>query len=751
MKKALFKLAMAMPVGLCLADSVTLVSGLDLGVYENPEGTEFSFVNQNGQPYEVTVSKSVTVKSMYPCGPCKNVTFDFMGNAVSLSAFATRGDGVDVTLKNGTLDLENSAFYATSEYGNCGDLRTLWDGVTVNCGHFGISRNSYDTVVEVTGGSVFTAKKDMALFSVASSESDRVVPATNCCLYVNGGSKLAGVGIYTDYMHGGTQDFDSNFRVEISGVGSEMSSSGYPVSLCVGRMNRDVEVRYLDGAKGAFNNHVEIGSLSTARNNALIVDGGAVVTVSDYISLGVAEGADGNRLEILDGATVDVGQHSVVNVGEGSSGNTMTISNAVFKGKGIVLGKGSASSNNALRVYGPQTQYTPSPTFFTGAGHHNRYVIGDRFAFGTYGTSDYRFADGTAGPSVGNRFEILGEARVDCDEFYIGVGKDQDSSEDCENSLHIGAGSVLNMADRLLLRGKRDVLVISNASVSAYNIYAAHSVGAEGTRVHLIGRDVVFSPLKNSGVFTFFGGGQRGEYIMDGTSLGLSDKAAYFSDSSTPCSTNNTVKLINGALFRASTVYVAYPYSGGRADSRNTLFVGADSILDVSGVSLSGEDNKMVVSNGLVICSSTSPLVLGDSSSGITIPISGNELVMQGENPRLVATNGTKRLVTLQNGSRIRFEISGNGYAQVPLQADVEVGHGCGISVVISEDVQKNMGESRRDFQLTGTVYLASSGRTEDEFLSEINVGLPRRCTVSFRDRKLWVSVRKPMFSVIVR
>ena len=745
MKKLMILLAAATAVGFCGATDVWKDTPVDLGTYEMPASPNFYFMNGlNKNPYSVTLSQDATVNSIHPYGTCAHVTFDFSsGKTLTLSTCATIGSNIDVSFLGGTWALGGGAFYAAAETKNDGNIRETWDGVTVTCGHLGISQYSYDTFVTLTNGTTFTASKDCGLF--CASPANETVPATNCWLYVTGGSKLIGSTtsspIYTDYLYGGTHDVDSAWHVEVSGAGSEMSAAGYPMALCVGYKNRGITVRYSDHATGTFNNHVDVGSLAAARDNALIIDSGASVKVTDYVEIGRTEGADHNRVEVLDGGKLDVGQWSVVRVGNGSSFNEFMVSNATFVGKGIEIGTAATSSNNVVRLLGENTSLTlyGAATTFFGSGLNNRFVFGTGGSIGTFGTTDYSFINSDTGSSVGNVFEIMNGSTVNCDEFNVGNRLGKSAAGDHDNMLYVGSGSTLNMADRILLRGSGDSFVASNATVYSYNVYAGYEAGCIGSSVRLIGPDLVYSPRQGS--FTFFGKGRESEFVMDGTCLGSSGIAANFSDAWAGWSTNNTLKIVNGANFKASTVYIGHPYGGGRGDKGNTLFVGSGSTLDVSGIDVTGVDNKVVVSNATVICSAGSPLILGDSSSGIAIDISGNELVLQGEDVCFKGTNETRNVVTVRRGGKVRFELSGDGYRQVPLQATVDLGADSQVSISISDEMRANLSPRHRDYRLTGTLTL-SEGLTAETLLANVNAGMPKGCYAYLKENRLWVHVK---------
>lgn len=739
MKKSMLLCVGVLSALYCKATNVWKDVPVDLGTYEMPSSPNFYFMSG---PYSVTLSADATISSLHTYGPVNKICYDFLsGRTLALGTCSTIGSDIDVVFQGGTWALGNGAFYAASETSNCGNIHEVWDGVTMACGFLGVSHYSYDTVVIITNGTTFTASKDIGIYRADSTKE--TIPATNCWFFVMGGSKLIGATtlspIYTDYVYGGTHDVDSCWHVEVSGEGSEMSSAGYPISLCVGYQNRGITVRYSNMAAGTFTNKVDIGSLSAASDNALIVDSGACVTVADSITIGKTVGADRNRLEILDGATVDIGRYSVVNVGNESSCNSLMISNATFKGKGVVIGKGADSAYNTFRVYGTST-FNPldgiSP-FFKGAGHHNRFIVDGGYSFGTYGSSDFKFVADT-GKSVGNVVEIVGGATVDCDEFYLGTAKNVSAANDHDNLLFVGAGSTLNMADRILLRGNNDSLVVSNGVVNAYNIYAAYCAGSTGTVVRFVGPEARYSPRQN--YFTFFGLGRDGEFVMDGTHMGSIDKSANFSDSWAGWSTNNMLKIVNGANFRASVLYMGYPYGGGRGDKGNKLFVGSGSTLDVNAIDVTGVNNKVIISNATVVCGAGSALVLGDVSSGTTIDVSGNELVFQGDSPRLMATNETRNAVVLRQNSTVRFELSGNGYTTTPMQATLDVGDGCSVAISISDDLRANL-ERSTSFQLTGRVILPS-GLTEATFLNDLNAGLPAGCHAFLDNTGLWVRVK---------
>ena len=751
MKKLMVFLLTATAVGLCGATDVWKDVGVDLGTYQMPDSPNFYFMNG---PYSVTLSADATISSLHSYSPCNKICYDFRsGNTLTLGTCSTRGGNIDVSFLGGTWSLAGS-FFAASDLTNGGDIREVWDGVTVNCNFFGVSHYSYDTFVTFTNGTEVAVSGDIGLFCADSSKE--VTAATNCWFVIAGGSKLIGArtcnGVFVDYKWGATHDVDSLWHVEVSGEGSEMSSSGGYPALCIGYKNRGSTVRYSNRATGTFANYVEVGSLAAASDNTLVVDSGASFKVTDYITIGKSAGADRNRLEVLDGATVDVGQYSFVNVGDGSCYNSLVISNATLKAKGVVLGKGADSAYNEFRIYGNSTfsPYGSLSPFFKGEGHHNRYVVDGGYSLGSYGATDFKFVADTDS-SVGNVFEIVGGAVVNCDEFYLGTAYNVSAENDHDNRLFVGPGSTLNMSDRILLRGSNDSFVVSNGTVNAYNVYAASCAGSTGTSVRLVGPETVYSPRKGS--FTFFGQGQHGEFVMDGTHLGSENTAAHFSDSWSGWSTNNVLKIVNCANFRASTLYIGYPYGGGRGDKGNTLFVGAGSTLDVALVNVTGVDNKVVVSNATVCCSAVSPLVLGDESTGIDIDISGNELVLQGEDVCFKGTNETRNVVMVRHSAKIRFELSGDGYHQVPLQADVDLGADTQVSISISDEMRANLVPRRRNYQLTGELKLAG-GMTEESLLSGINADMPKGCHAYVRDKCLWVHVVNSSeigMSVIVR
>ena len=759
--RSIIAVSVALSAGLAYCDDWK-DGAVDLGTYTGSPGN-LSFING---PYAVTLSQDNTLNAnlrVVTDSRKADVTFDFAsgGNhALTVTgSFYSYNAGtsypINYVAKGGVWDIQTDAALAGWK-NSCRDAVTaIWDGATVSVkNQTTLSYNARNSVVVLTNGTVFTAKQYNGVFNPDSGYGT----SSNCTVWVTAGSQYIAEGVgselfSTDWRScSPATDRDYGYRFIVSGQNSLVESK---LGGVVGYKTPGIEMRVEDGAEAKFNGYLSIGYSSTAKDNRLIVDSNAKLSAANDIRIGAAAGADRSRLHVQNGGTLEL-QAKHVNVGYASSFNELVVSNATLTGVRVSVGNGAGTSNNVARIVGSDTQFDVGnyPTFF-GAGHDNAFIVdGGMSLGGTDENKDFSFNATESTPIVGDTFAILGGSTVTCDEFYIGHHGTQSAANDRNNRLIVVGGSSLVLGNAtcvLRLRAPGDTCVISNASLTAYDVCAGYS-GATNTAFRFVGPQTVFTGSRGE-MAALFGSGRNNLFEIDGATIGSASKAVRISNVAT---SNNTLRIVNGGTLLSGGFHVGYVYNGGRCDVSNTVFVGENSVLSGSQIAFTGLDNRLVVSNGTVTGSTQWPLSLGhvDDADTVTCLNSGNTLVLQGSSPRVTGTNPNGAEFVGKNHSVIRFELSGDGYENVPFECSMNGDGTTEIEVSVDPKMMETL-ERSRTYQLTAKACSVPTGTTRAEYIAKINAGLPTGCRAYFdASNRLFVRVRAlngPGMTIILR
>ena len=747
--RSIIAASVALSVGLAYCDDWK-GSAVDLGTYAGSPGN-LTFIDG---PYAVTLSQDNTLDATLRVGTdsrAADVTFDFAsgGNhtlSISKNFYAMNASAsypVKYTVKGGVWNILSDAALAGWK-NSCRDAVTaIWDGATVSVkNQTTLSYNARNSVVVLTNGTVFTAKQYNGVFNPDSNYGT----SSNCTVWVTAGSQYIAEGVgdelfSTDWRAcSPAADHGYGYRFIVSGQNSLVESK---LGGVVGYKTPGIEMRVEDGAEAKFNGYLSIGNSSTAKDSRLVVDSDAKLSAANEIRIGAAVGADRSRLHVLNGGALELQSKSVV-VGYASSFNEFVVSNATLTGVKVAVGSGAGTSNNVARIVGSDTQFDVGnyATFF-GAGHDNAFIADGGVSLGGADENkDLYFNASESTPIVGDTFAILGGSTVTCDEFYIGHHGTQSAANDRNNRLIVGGGSSLvlkNATCVLRLRAPGDECVISNASLTAYDVCAGYA-GASNTAFRFIGPQTVFNGSRGE-MAALFGSGRNNLFEIDGATIGSAAKAVSISNVAT---SNNTLRIVNGGTLMSAGFRVGSVYNGGRCDVSNTVFVGENSVLSGSQITFTGLDNRLIVSNGTVTGSVQWPLSFGhvDDAGTITCLNSGNTLVLQGSSPRVTGTNPNGAEFVGKNHSVIRFELSGDGYEDVPFECSMNGDGTTEIEVSVDPKMMETL-ERSRTYQLTAKACSVPTGTTRAEYIAKINAGLPTGCRAYFDDsNRLFVRVR---------
>lgn len=285
--------------------------------------------------------------------------------------------------------------------------------------------------------------------------------------------------------------------------------------------------------------------------------------------------------------------------------------------------------------------------------------------------------------------------------------------------------------------GSFNELLVSNATFVSRYALAGGSADASNNIVRIVGQQSVFTAKDGQKLPVLFGVGHDNQYVFDDCTVDFGDKAPTFGNGST----NNTVKLINGASVSAPHFWMAYVYGGGQPAYDNTLFVGDGSTL-TGAISLSSLGNRLVVSNGTVVSSSEYAFCLGDSSSGNTLAISNNWLILQGRTPKVRRPDNAFGRVQLYYNSGIRFELPPEGYAEAPIDLQID-GDSFTIEITGVEGVQEYLSENTdlRSIEIPLTSRYA--GNVKAAHLEAINATLPKGCYAYVASSGLMLHVKR--------
>ena len=746
--RSVIAVTVAISAGLAYSADDWKGGAVDLGTYT---GTYDNLTFING-PYAVTLSQDNTLNATLRVGTdsrATDVTFDFAaGGNHTLTInknFCTMNNSatypVKYTVKGGIWDIQGDA--ALNGWKNtCLDAVTaIWDGATVSVkNQTTLSFNACISVVVLTNGTVFTAKQYNGVFNPDSNYGI----SSNCAVWVTAGSQYIAEGVgnelfSTDWRScSPATDHDYGYRFIVSGQNSLIESK---LGGVVGYKTPGIEMCVEDGAEAKFNGTLSIGNSSTAKDNRLIIDSNAKLSAANDIRIGAVAGADRSHLHVLNGGSLELQSKSVL-VGYASSFNEFVVSNATLSGVRVSVGNGAGTSNNVARIIGCDTQFDVSndATFF-GAGHDNAFIVDGGASLGG-ADKDLYFNASESTPIVGDTFAILGGSTVTCDEFYIGHHGTQSAANDRNNRLIVGGGSSLvlgNSSCVLRLRAPGDVCVISNASLTAYDVCAGYA-GASNTAFRFVGPQTTFTSSRGE-MAALFGSGRHNLFEINGATIGSEDRAVNISDVAT---SNNTLRIVNGGTLLSAAFRVGSIYNGGRFDVSNTVFVGESSVLSGSQIVFTGLDNRLVVSNGTVTGSAQWPLSLGHVGSEETVAClnSGNTLVLQGSSPRVTGTNSAGAEFVGRNHSVVRFELSGDGYGSVPFECSMSGDGTTEIEVSVDPKMMETL-ERSRTYQLTAKACPVPTGMTRAEYIAKINAGLPTGCRAYFdASDRLFVRVR---------
>ena len=723
----------------------------DLGTYTGSPGN-LTFING---PYSVTLSKDNTLNAHLRVGTDSrkaDVTFDFAsggdhaltvnGNFYAFNAGASYP--IKYTVKGGVWNFMVDAALSGWKNGCRDAVTAIWDGATVSVlNQSTLSFNARNSEVVLTNGTVFTAKQYNGVFYPDSAYGT----SSNCTVRVTSGSKYITEGggneVFSTDWRGCSpvSDRSCGYRFIVSGENSLVESK---LGGVVGFNTPGIEMRVEEGALATFNGNLTIGNSSTAKDTCLAVDSGGRLSVSNDVRLGAAAGADRSRLHVLNGAILEL-PAKVVNVGVASSFNEFVLSNATLRGVTLCIGNGVGSSNNIARIIGPDVQFeVGNDVTFFGAGHGNEFVVdGGASIGGTEPGRDFYFNATETTALVGDTFAILGGSTVRCDEFYIGHHNVHSAANDRNNRLIVGGGSSLVVSNAtcvLRLRAPGDACVVSNASLTVYDVRAGDGVGASNTVFRFVGPETEFKGLRGE-MAALFGAGQHNLFEIDGATIGVTSKSVSISNVAT---SNNTLRIVNGGALQSDAFRVGSVYNGGRCDVSNTVFVGANSLLSGSQIMITGLGNRLVVSNGTVKGSVQWPLSLGhvDDAGTVTCPNFGNMLILQGSSPSVTGTHANGAEFVGRNHSVVRFELSGSGYENVPFCCSMTGDGTTEIEVSVDPAMMETL-ERSKTFQLTAGTCSIPTGTTREAYIAKINSGLPSGCRAYFdSSNRLFVRVR---------
>ena len=427
------------------------------------------------------------------------------------------------------------------------------------------------------------------------------------------------------------------------------------------------------------------GSSTDMTNNLVHISSGSVVDAYTFVmengNAGDSKQVTGNRIVVTGEGSklvLNDGSYTEVSVGNKTSGNSLLADdNATVSFGKLAVGSADGTCSN-------RAEFVNGATLWTRQGERVGAGVGS-----DYNTLTFRNA--------------TLQHRTSTDDTYIG-SKGSHNTFTFENSKYLGG---------------------------MHGIHVGCSAGANHNVARFAGRSTEMTGSFGS---YFFGQGQFNELVFDDIAAGnSSDSRINFSESAEKGTTNNTLKVINGATLKA------YDFEMYASCVSNVVYIGADSTY-TSGhdVRIRGIGNALVLSNGTFnLTQSGDNLRFGTSGSTVEV---GNKLILQGSRPRLYYTGGTA--FTMYSQSELIFDVPETGYDN-----DHPIFDGTGFQASWNtriicrgiEKLQKRMqdeGIRKRDFILSSNNQFSipdrPEGKTRADFFAKTE-GLPKGCYLDVR------------------
>lgn len=415
---------------------------------------------------------------------------------------------------------------------------------------------------------------------------------------------------------------------------------------------------------------------------------------------------NGYETTVTDGCVLTNANNLYVNVWGQSNGKLHLAGGSRAYVGSLTVNNGLAntvSSNTFLEVTGGSKVFTTSSYNYSDVGTKDEASGGnvlDVNGAGSAVTMDGAYIDGYH--SHGNALCVSDGASFTAKTLYVGFYEGTHYSNG--NRLIVDGGTVGVTGGNFYCRGDGNVIAVTNAVVDFKNkVYSYDGSDSVNTKIDIVdstwrcgqfkaGKSIDLHVSGGSTEFEtsekFFGLGRNGavgaKICFDG---GFSwcpyiGYGYYFMEDSTNC----TLTVRNGAKFSA---WVNPEYSkndkivfcGSAADhygAGNVISALDGGVIQGDNVQLTGRDNVLVVSNGVVRANDYIQI-------GSTAWASNNTLVVRGNSPRLVASG----YFYLMNHSTLRMEIPTEGYAVgcVPVSANALALHesNCKFEVDVSQ------------------------------------------------------------------
>lgn len=481
--------------------------------------------------------------------------------------------------------------------------------------------------------------------------------------------------------------------------------------------SKNSELLLTDGAKWAHdNNHLYLTISSAASNNVFAIEKGAEFTTAKTLYVGYNANEGRNRVEVRDGGYLKANSITIQRAGQ-----ELVISNATVEAKTYPNLQG-VGCRMALMGESAKLQFTHSSTFsLFAAGARDGVLEVSNGAVWEFNTNNIYTIANNSSWVTNSVFRICDGGRFQSVKpLYIGY-----SPLEMSNRVEVLSGGELRVKSVDVNRNAQ-ALIVSNGTVTC-----STRVNVSGTdcRFVMMGEEAKYEP-NVTGTFALLGSGTgNGMIVSEGATFAYTNNGAYLhiADGSGGPSNNFARVERGGRLNFPKGFYIGY-----NRDCDNRVEVLDGGRIDASFVSLGSTRQALVVSNGTV--NSASTLTMG-FSWGDQWYNTNCAVVVSGTTPRLTA----KTSFTLRNSATLRFEVSVEGYATVPVEAEGDFYINAGTAIEIEADAYQQ--QLRRH----GNVVLASwggYGSVSAEVLEAANAELaPKRMQLVVRDKKLILSV----------
>ncbi len=439
----------------------SLTSVCDLGTF-TPTTTRWLYFKANTTNEAFTLSQNADFGTLDFCCNSGDVLFDFAqgGNhMIKVKTFrAANANAKWVIMKGGTWDLGTGSGHDFRFWYNPIEVdgRTMvLDSCTVTNVDYLYGIQAANSKFVLQNGSTFYAKTISYLNSPGAVEfSGR----TNNRIEIKDGSQLLWGNTLFNFDAGGSTESLADVTMEVTGGSAVKGNGSGSSSFTLGASSSGNTVHIGEGSLLYVPRALTIGNAANAKYNVLKVDGGSALTNANNISIGNVVGADHNRLELID-SDLKSGEYNYIYVGYDGSFSELVVSNStVTCGYYILAGYGATSSNNTVRIIGPNARIGGSQyrTRLFGEGPCNTYIL-DGCTIGNTG-KDCDFARNDSTAAFGNTFMIVNGA-----EFSE---KSMTMNTSCaSNTIFVGADAAIKTAGDLSIRGNGNRVIVSNGTL----------------------------------------------------------------------------------------------------------------------------------------------------------------------------------------------------------------------------------------------------------------------------------------------